>query len=57
MVTTTQYGIQVADAEATGRSGSSDVQTTEYHGVAVPMRTAAPVVAVGAAVLGLAVGL
>lgn len=49
--TSTQYGVQVAQV-----AGQTD-NSAQSTGLAVPMRTAVPGLAVGAAVLGLAVGL
>jgi hypothetical protein len=52
--TATQYGVQVAQAEGSVVSGGGGASSTA---AAAPMLTAGAGVAVGAVVLGLAVGL
>lgn len=54
MTTATQFGVQVAQAEGSVESGGSGAESTA---AAAPMRTAGAGAAVGAVVLGLAVGL
>lgn len=52
----TGYGIQVAAAEGTGSAGGN-VATSTPTGAAMPMKTAGPAMALGAAVMGVVVAL